>query len=284
MQKIVSKEYIFKIITKIILVIFFIVGLIIYKDYGISWDEMFQRSGGVVNLKFIYEFLDIPKFLSIFFDNVPTPPESIVSLNDWKEQRHLQRFYGVAFDVPAVILEYLFFGNSNDELSIYHFRHLLTFLVFFFGVCALKNQVARLFSSQFFAFISVILILLSPRMFAEGFYNCKDIVFMSLISLGMLMLTKISYKPSIKNILLFSLITALAINVRVLGILFFPLTALVLIFLSYCNKIQIIKTVKLYSIYIMTSSFLTILFFPYLWDNPILNFIEAFKAMSSFPV
>ena len=43
-------------LSRLILVSFFITGLLIYKDYGISWDEMFQRSGGVVNLKYIFEF------------------------------------------------------------------------------------------------------------------------------------------------------------------------------------------------------------------------------------
>ena len=270
-------------LSRLILVSFFITGLLIYKDYGISWDEMFQRSGGVVNLKYIYEYLDLQSFLSIFFNNVPVSPEGVESLDDWKSEKHLQRFYGISFDLPAVIIEYLIYGHTEDEQKIYQLRHLLTFLVFFLGVCALKNQVVRLFKSQINGIIAVIFLILSPRFFAEGFYNCKDIVFMSVVSIGMLLLLKIIEKPSIKNIILYALITAIAVNVRILGIFFFPLTFFVIFFLWLCNIHKVKELIKIIVLYLSISISLIFLFFPYLWDSPIQNFIEALGAMSSFP-
>jgi hypothetical protein len=271
-------------LSRLILVSFFITGLLIYKDYGISWDEMFQRSGGVVNLKYIFEFLNLKSFLSIFFDNIPVIPNSVESLDDWKNEKHLQRFYGVSFDLPAVIIEYLIYGHTDDEQKIYQLRHLLTFLVFFSGICALKNQVVRLFNSQIYGIIAIIFLTLSPRFFGEGFYNCKDIVFMSVVSIGMLLLIKILNKPTIKNIIFYALITAVAVNIRVLGIFFYPLTFFVIFLLWHSNVYKLKELLKFGIFYFFISIFLIYIFFPYLWDAPINNFIEALGSMSSFPV
>ena len=73
------KQYHFKILTKIILIFFFCLGLLIYKDYGVSWDEYFQRSGGIVNLKFIYEYFNIPKILVSLAKNSIYVPVSFSS-------------------------------------------------------------------------------------------------------------------------------------------------------------------------------------------------------------
>ena len=115
----------------IILIIFLLsVGFFIYKDYGISWDEFHQRSIGIINLKYIYEYLYFDKFLLYFFDNVTFNLEKIKSFNEWKDQHSVERFYGAVFETPVAALEYFFFGYSHDDQKIYHFRHLINFFVF----------------------------------------------------------------------------------------------------------------------------------------------------------
>jgi len=273
----------YQIVAKILIAIFLAIGLFIYKDYGISWDEMFQRSGGIANLVFIYEYFDLYKILSYFFENVPVPPDNLMSLSDLKNEKHLQRFYGVVFDLPVTLMEYFFFGISDDGQKIYQFRHLITFLIFVFGIWSLYLQAEKLFSSHMAGVLAMLLMMLSPRMFAEGFYNSKDIVFMCLISLGMLTLTNLTQNLTFKNILFHSLITALAINTRLMGVLFLPLTIFVLFACAYAQKNDISNTVKFYLIYLLISIILTFIFFPYLWEAPIQSFVEAFQSMSKFP-
>jgi len=266
-------------LSKLILISYLFISFLIYKDYGVSWDEMFQRSGGAVNAKYIYDNF-ISNIFSFFFNNASVKLENINSLDNWINEKNLQAYYGVAFDLPAVLIEFFFLGITDDTEKIYQLRHFLTFLVYFLGVLALKNNVTRIFSSELLGLLSLIFIILSPRFFAEAFYNSKDIVLMSIFSLGMLTLTKFINKPSIKNILLLSLITALAVNIRILGIFFFPLVTLSLFY-----KIRKVREfILLLLLYFLVALFLIILFFPYLWKNPIINFIEALKVMSNFPV
>ena len=266
-------------LSKLILISYLFISFLIYKDYGVSWDEMFQRSGGAVNAKYIYDNF-ISNIFSFFFNNASVKLENINSLDNWINEKNLQAYYGVAFDLPAVLIEFFFLGITDDTEKIYQLRHFLTFLVYFLGVLALKNNVTRIFSSELLGLLSLIFIILSPRFFAEAFYNSKDIVLMSIFSLGMLTLTKFINKPSIKNILLLSLITALAVNIRILGIFFFPLVTLSLFY-----KIRKVREfIFLLLLYFLVALFLIILFFPYLWKNPIINFIEALKVMSNFPV
>lgn len=271
-------------LSKLFLILFFLLGITIHKDYGLSWDEPFQRAGGIANLVYIYEFFNIANFLSIFLDTVPQIPENLSSLEDWKNENHLQRFYGVAFDLPAVILEYLFFGINGNDQKIYEFRHLLTFIIFFIGIYFIKAQSKKLFSSNLLGLVAIVLLILSPRFFAEAFYNSKDIIFMSLLSINIYFLIKILKKTNLKYLIIISFITALSINLRVIGILFYPLTLFVLIFANYCEIINRNKLYKIALIYLITSTFLTIIFFPYLWSNPIENFLEAINTMSNFPV
>lgn len=271
-------------LSKLVLIFYFFTGLVIYKDYGISWDEVFQRSGGVVNLKYIYDFLDLESFISLFTNNIPIIPEGVQSLDDWKNEEHLQRFYGISFDLPAVILEYFLFGISENEKKVYEFRHLLTFIIFFVGIYFLNAKSLKLFSSNFSSCVTILLMILSPRFFAEAFYNSKDIVFMSFLTINIYYLIKILEKPKLKYIIFISVITALAINLRVIGILFYPIALFVLLFSSYCKIIKINQFFRIFFIYFFLSVLLSVIFFPYLWSNPYENFILAVKTMSNFPV
>ena len=111
----------YQIVAKILIAIFLAIGLFIYKDYGISWDEMFQRSGGIANLVFIYEYFDLYKILSYFFENVPVPPDNLMSLSDLKNEKHLQRFYGVVFDLPVTLMEYFFLVYQMTDKKFINF-------------------------------------------------------------------------------------------------------------------------------------------------------------------
>ena len=61
-MKIHPTNKIWKTIAPILIVSFSIIGLIIYKDYGISWDEYQQRAIGIKYIKYIIEFLNLDFF------------------------------------------------------------------------------------------------------------------------------------------------------------------------------------------------------------------------------
>ena len=86
--------------------------------------------------------------------------------------------------------------------------------------------------------------------------------------------------PSLKNSILFSFTTALAIDIRIMGIIIAP----IIIFFTYLKYLRN-KNFEIFtgiSIYLFLFPLLTILFWPYLWENPLGHFIQAFKSLSSY--
>ena len=73
-----------------------ILGIYVYRDYGISLDEPAQRIIGIANLNYIFEFFGKTSPLINHYLNIP----SLIDLED--------RHYGVIFEVPAAFLELFF--------------------------------------------------------------------------------------------------------------------------------------------------------------------------------
>ena len=61
-----------------------LIGLVIYDDYGIAYDETIERTTTFVNLKYILETIHPQIRLPEVFDEIP-------DLAEWKD-----RYYGVA--------------------------------------------------------------------------------------------------------------------------------------------------------------------------------------------
>src|SRR5215470_5768419 len=92
-----------------------LLGLSVYRDYGISFDEPRQRLTGGVTVNYLAETFHTPAFMTWWEEGAP----ALATYPD--------RDYGVAFEAPAFALEHIF--RLKDPRDIYMFRHLLTFLV-----------------------------------------------------------------------------------------------------------------------------------------------------------
>ena len=183
-----------------------LLGLSSYRDYGISWDEANQRLTGAVTIKYLAETFHIPAFMIRWEQGVP-------SLAEYRDQD-----YGVAFEAPAFALERIF--GLQDSRDIYMFRHLLTFLVYFGGVCAVYRLAQRRFSDWKIGLLSALFLVLTPRFFAESFYNSKDIVFMVVFAAAMNTTISFVLQPRVKTALIHALATAVAIDIRLMALLF----------------------------------------------------------------
>ncbi len=205
-----------RLITSIFFFIFFILGLSIYKDYGISVDEPFQRSLGY------YWYIHL---LELFSDNselINTVQEKFETMywsNHLNEGKLIQ--YGIFFDTLAVFLEEI--SNIKGNQNIFFFKHLLTFFLFFLSSIFFYKITFERFKNNFYSIIFTFFYLSSPRIFAESFYNSKDIVFMSLTVCALYFALKSFFNFNYKNLFFFSLFAALATNVRIMGIFVFGL-------------------------------------------------------------
>ena len=132
-----------------------LLGISIYRDYGISWDETKQRLTGAVTLKYLAEAFHVPPSTLPWKERLP----SLATYQD--------RDYGVAFEAPAFALEQLL--RLQDVRDVYMFRHLLTFLVFSGGVYAVYRLALRRFSDWRIGLLSALFLVLTPLFFAESF-------------------------------------------------------------------------------------------------------------------
>lgn len=254
-----------KIIHRIAVCAFFAVvlcvGIIIFKDYGISWDEPTQvTTGGVV------------------FNYITKGDQTIFQYQD--------RYYGPVFEIFLVAVE-LIFNLTNDLRAVFLMRHLVNFLLFYVGLVFFYKLCGRRFKSWKVALLGSLFLVLSPRIFADAFYNPKDIPFLSLFIISMYTLSVYLDKKTAAAAVLHAMACALLIDVRILGV-FMPLCTA----LFFIADLLIIKTFKTpikkilgnFLLYFVSLIFLTVAFWPILWKNPIYHFIEAFKHMSHFPV
>ena len=245
---------------------FFLLGLNIYRDYGISWDEKASAFLGVVSLKYVHDLLN----LGLFNSNTIPP------LSEYPD-----RVYGVVFEETAD----LFVGilNLQDMRDIFMFRHLMTFLVSIVGIFAVFRLAERRFSSWRWGLLASLFLILSPRIFAESFYNDKDVVFMALFAVAINTTVSFVIRPTIGTALINALATAIAIDVRIMAV-GLPIGAALLMAIQLMRaevpRRTILAALALYS---CATCVLVVLLWPWLWENPWNNFREALTVAAHHP-
>jgi hypothetical protein len=241
-------------------VLFLITGLSILKDYGLSWDEEYQWKD---NGEIVYNY--------IFND------ETSALLNG------NEKYHGPAFELILVFVEKaLTLGDTRD---VYLMRHFLTFLTFFISVIFFYYLCKQCFKTWKLSLIGCIFLVLSPRIFADSFYNSKDLVFLSFFIIGMFTLLRFHQKPTYINAILHALVCAFTIDIRILGILL-PFTSLMFIGIDRLYGMITKKhspfnfgSVAIFVIFLIS---LTILFWPVLWEGTVFHFTAALAEMSKY--
>ena len=267
-----SNSKIISYLTYIFFGAYFIIGIKIYKDYGITTDEPFQRTSGY------YWYLWI---ISNFFSDYTNFEFLKINFNkmEWSQgfKNGLFLEYGVIFDLFAVFIEDIF----NLE-NVYQKKHLLNFLIFFSSSVCFFQLIKYRFKDNFLSFIGVLFYITSPRVFAESFYNSKDIIFMSFTLFAVFFAVKLLKNYKIKNIILFSLFAALATDVRTMGI--FLILLFVIFFILEClEKNSFLKNnFTLFSLLIFSYFLFMYLFWPHLWLNPLDNFLASFQSFKNY--
>ena len=247
------------------------IGLTTYKDYGVGIDEPVERMNGAVSLNYVADVFNISALkknsnLSVFRE---------FELSTYKD-----RDYPVAFNLPAVFLEQLL--GIEDQQKIYFFRHLLNYITCLLGVYALFRLAQRRYQDWRIGLLAATFFILSPRFFPEFFYNSKDLVFLAFFALGANSLVKYALAPGLLTALAHSVMTVLAINIRIMGILL--VVATIAIFLISLVKARADKGTIFSSLllYLVAVFLLTVGMWPWLWESPIGNLIEGFRNMAHF--
>ena len=246
----------------IIFLIFFLFIISIYDDYGFPNDEEISRNNGLVIYNYILEIFNIN-----FLEKYP-------SLPDFKN--YYDKDYGVIFELFLVIIEKTL--SLENTKSIYLIRH-LTISLFFFISCIYFYLTLRLFFSKKISLIGVLIFILHPRIFAQSFYNSKDIIFLVFFFISNFFLISFFIKKNLKNILLLFIFVSLTISTRPMGLII-PILFIFFFIMENLNINKLNNKSLLFS-FCFFSTVLTYFFWPYLWENPI-NIINSIKTMSKF--
>ena len=224
-----------------------LLGLVIFKDFGLSWDETISRTNGLLALEYVYNLLG--KEFNLEINSIYKNSEDL-SFKNYNDNH-----YGVVFDLPLAFIEYLF--EIKDPQKYYFLRHIFNYLIFLIGSFYFF-LILRNFYNFKLSLLGLIFLILSPRIFAESFYNNKDIVFLSFFCISTYYGFNFLKQKTLKELIKFSFFSALATGVRLAGLL---IPVLIMFFyiiqLNEKNKKELTKNVILYS--------LIILFFTYLF-------------------
>ncbi|HYV91113.1 MAG TPA: glycosyltransferase family 39 protein [Chitinophagales bacterium] len=231
-----------------------LIGIFIYKDYGIAWDEPQQRRLGLATWDYV------------------------TGTND--DLLHTDNLYHNPFtELLAVLPEKIF--HPDGERAIYKSRHLFNFIFCWVGLIFFYLLALRIFRDYHYAILSCILFLLTPRLFAHCFYNSKDLPFLFLFVTSIFCLLSWLQHPSWKNMLWMALSSGAATGGRILGIMI-PVLALLAFLISVGQRKMGWKEGKMMAAYLLLYPVLAYIFFPTIWQNPATGFYEVLKFMSHF--
>lgn len=255
-----------------------VLGVATVRYYGASYDAEASRAVGMTNLRYVAEKFN-PSFV--------TSPDQVGNFAYFTVPllQFTDRDYGPAYELPVTLAERLL--NLPDTRSVFIFRHLCTFLVSWVGVLALFGLGRRRYGGDWrTGLAAAALLVLSPRLLGEFFYNDKDAVFMALSLVATYTTVRFVEQPTWRWALLHALACALAIDVRLMAVLW-PLATLVLLaWRSGRGEYRLIssgwqRTGALF-IYSLALPALIVVFWPYLWEAPWENFAQAFRNMQHF--
>ena len=245
------------------------IGYQIYDDYGVSMDEPIQRKHGMVSLEYVNRQLGEPF-------NIPNIYNIDVQFYDHKD-------YGVIFQMFSYGLELML--NLKDSRDIFLLRHALVFLLFWISVVYFYKLLEYHFKDWKIALLGTVFLVLSPRIFANSFYNPKDIPLLSWCIISSYTFLKFLDYKNFKYAFLHGFACAMVINTRIVGV-YIPVLTIGFLILSWLKtlnrKAQLKESLRGLTLFILLCIAFTLLFWPYLWSNPLAHFIYTFKSMSHF--
>jgi len=252
------------------LIIFLFIGIYLSLNVGITHDEPHSN--------WVWE-LNKNKISNIFF-------KTNYDL-DYLDTYH--GYYGIGFYLISTPLEIIFskiitYFNVSMDGGVLLLKHPIVFLFFFISGIFFNKLIFLITKDKIFSNISTIFFLTYPYLIGHSFFNIKDIPFMSIWLMCTFYLIKnlndFFYKSKIryKNLVIFALLTAYLLSLRINGILiFFQYLIFLLVYLNiFKEKIfTFVKKIKkeILTFFIILFSF-TYILYPNFWDNPF-KFVES---------
>jgi hypothetical protein len=271
---------------KITIILFFVIllfiGLNSYKKFGLSVDEPEIRMRAAETALFI-----VGKFSEVF--NIEIEPikyktntiEKYIQPNfDFKNWTDYSFHGGVSLALPAFVIERIFLDYFPKK-NIWFLWHLINFLFFYISIIFFYLLTTKFFKNWKIGLLASLMLILSPRILAESFYNSKDIIFMSTFIITTFSLINVSKKTNFKNIIIHGFMTGFLIDLRIMGIIVW-LPTFILVLKNYLKKkISYNKFLITLLVYFLSCIITIFLFWPELWPD-IKVFFLTLKRLAKF--
>jgi len=257
---------------------FLVIGLSIYDNYGVHWDEYHNQIFGRKWIDYIKKTIQegYPPKIEADLDS---QYNDLVIISDSypltvRVGEH-DVVHGPVFEFFLVVNEKLL--NLSDSRDIILMRHLSTFFLFFLSVLIFYFLCQNVFKSWEIGLLGSLFLVIHPRLFSHSFYNSVDIPFLAFYIISTYTLIRFLDNKTYASAFLHALTCAILIDIRIAGLILLFCTFLffaIEIFISE-NRINLIKKII---VFIAILLFLVFLFWPYLWNDPLGNFYLALTS------
>lgn len=259
-------------IAILVFVIYLVVGLFIFADYGMSADEHLQRGHSLVN--YVHIMGDFMR---------ASGSESVRNMADRTPElmTYPARTYGTALQTIPVITEHLF-DFEMPSRAVYLIRHLFVFLNYCLAGIFFYLILFRRFGNTYIPLLGALFYILYPRFFGESFYNIKDILYFSWSVIAAYFVLRWLESDKLKYLLPAAATLAIAINVRVLA------ASILLLALAFSVIDGIKQRAPLWQIAWKPAKIAIFTFIfnvaitPYLWSNPFGNIASIFSSFINY--
>ena len=245
------------------------IGVLVYDDYGMSMDEEFQRTHSIVTYKWLNRKL---------FDRGVFIGEGTEDL-----QHYSGRKYGVALQMPLVFAEDVYNVLHGEPMSfrqIYLMRHAYLHAFFLIGLYCFYCMLCDLYKKPLLSAAGVLMIYVFGRIFADSFYNVKDLLFTSVSLIELYFGERLLRSGrSTKWCILYAISTAFLVTSRIVGAIY----PVLLIAVMLVEDIKSGKKIKLKPyILICSSFFIWIAITPAAWADPTTYTSTYIKKFSNY--
>jgi hypothetical protein len=244
-----------------------VLGALQTPSFGISWDEGIQRQHRLVAMKSYFHQLGVPTWL---------PEDAKTMPHVWE---YPFREYGSALQYPLLLLEYAPIGPNDHRFWM--LSHGYTHSIFLLSVIAFFALVRTATNNRSLSFILTALYVVSPRIYAHSFYNIKDLLFLSTVTISMWVMIRYFQKPTWRWLIALAISLAFAMNTRLMGVLLVPMALFAIVLSGRSSISTIIRKSVLMGITAMCSLYLL---WPTLWfGNPFIEFYRAMIGFGNYP-
>lgn len=257
----------------VVLILTFILGLVVSGQYGSYIDQSMEMNICGMNIK---EYM-----LRILGDEKPHHKMEYMFITTYgnigRIAESVEWDHGVAPYYPIGIM-ILLVGRTTLVKFIWHYY---TFILFYMGCLALYGIMYELFHKRKLALVTFGFLFLSPRIFAEGHYNNKDIVLMAFGLLTIYFGIRYILHQKLRYGLLFATMAAIMTNIKIIGMWFWAVIGLAyLIYHIYRRTLTRQKVGEGIGVILFYLSFF-MLITPASWDD-LLQFVQysVFNASS----